>query len=248
VQWVCMTRSTLARVLDASLPALTACAMGCGNAGTGGFTGPEAGGAPGPPTSSTDGGTSSVDPVDAGTFRREGDATAPTDGAGACSYGSASSIATAQNLNLFGQVIYYEDGGVFPPGRYRAVYTDGCMKYDSLQDWTVQPGDGGGLVPIDPALGFWLVGRTSANLIVKPPGTAGLSASQGAYATFDECVAGNLALDAPVEFDFDGGPIGVWLDDNLYSDNQAGDNGRNPAWKLLLLEKCPTGMGTNVPQ
>jgi hypothetical protein len=238
-----MGRSILAGAIG---PVLAALALeGCGNAGSS-FSVPDAGGIEASPFAASEGGAN-LEASDAGTFRSEPDAAA-SEGGSACSLGSAASIATAENLNLFGQIVYYEDGGAFPPGRYRATYTDGCMKYDSLQDWTVQPGDGGGYLPIDPALGFWFVGRSTSDRIAKAPGTGGLVVSSGAYSTFDECVAANLAQDAPVEFDFDGGSIGVWLDDNLYSDNQAGDNGRNPAWNLLLLQKCPAGIGTNVPQ
>jgi hypothetical protein len=161
---------------------------------------------------------------------------------GACSFGSAASIATSANLNLFGQIVYYEDGGAFPSGRYRARYADGCMKYDYLQGWTVQ-GDGP-----DAAGGFWFVGATTTDLIAKPPGTVGVFAGAGAYSTFDDCVDANLSLDQPLEFDFDGGPIGVWLDDNPYLDNVAGDNGRNPAWNLVLLQACPPNLGVPVPQ
>jgi hypothetical protein len=163
-------------------------------------------------------------------------------GATACSFGSAASIATSQNLNLFGQIVYYEDGGSFPPGHYRATYTDGCMKYDYLQGWTVQ-----GDAP-DAAGGFWLVGSSTTDLIVKTPGTVGIFPGAGAYSTFDDCVNANLAMDTPVDFMFDGGPIGVWLDDNPYLDNVAGDNGRNPAWSLLLLQACPPNLGHPVVQ
>ncbi len=165
----------------------------------------------------------------------------PGDG-GACSFGRAASIATSSNLNLFGQIVYYEDGGAFPAGRYRVTYRDGCMKYNALQGWTVQ-GDGP-----DASNGFWLVGSSTSDRVVKPPGTAGIFVGLGAYSTFDDCVDANVSMDTPMEFDFDGGPIGVWLDDNPYIDNVAGDNGRNPAWDLVLLQKCPPNLEVPVPQ
>jgi hypothetical protein len=41
------------------------------------------------------------------------------------------------------------------------------------------------------------------------------------------------ATTAPsVDFDFAGGELGVWLEDNPYSDNVPGLNGRSPAWRL----------------
>jgi hypothetical protein len=215
---------------------------GCGKSGSPAFDELDAG-SPGAP----DDGATSVDapqqPVgDAGGSLRLPDAgvrdAAHGDGS-ACSFGSAASIATSANLNLFGQIVYYEDGGAFPAGRYRASYTDGCMKYDYIFGWTVQGSgpDAGG--------GFWLVSKSTTDLVVKPPGIVG---GIGGYATFDECVAANLAMDLPVEFDFDGGPLGVWLDDNPYLDNVAGDNGRNPAWSLVYLQACPPNLGVPVPQ
>jgi hypothetical protein len=51
-----------------------------------------------------------------------------------------------------------------------------------------------------------------------------------------------------VEFDFDGGPLGVWLNDTPYLDNVAGDNGRNPAWSLVFLQACPPNLGVPIPQ
>jgi hypothetical protein len=32
--------------------------------------------------------------------------------------------------------------------------------------------------------------------------------------------------------------IGVWLQDSPYTDNLAGQDGRNPNWKLSLLGEC----------
>jgi hypothetical protein len=154
-------------------------------------------------------------------------ADAATGGGSSCDLGAAASFATNADLNLFGQIVYYEDGGALPPGRYRAAYVDGCMKYDFIFNWQVQastPDAGGG--------GFWLVGSTSDDRIVMPPGTT------TSYADFDACVGANLAT-TPVEFEFDGGKMGVWLNDNPYVDNIAGDNGRNPKWRLTLLGACP---------
>lgn len=43
---------------------------------------------------------------------------------------------------------------------------------------------------------------------------------------------------APVDFDFAGGKLGVWLLDSNYGDNLAGEGDRNPKWKLTLLGDC----------
>jgi hypothetical protein len=104
------------------------------------------------------------------------------------------------------------------------------MKYSSAQDWTVH-------AYADGSDGWWLVGDTTADKIVMPPGTVGYLASSGAYTTFDACVAANLAL-PPMEFDFAGGKLGVWLQDDPYSDNVAGQDNRNPRWSLTLLGAC----------
>jgi hypothetical protein len=148
-------------------------------------------------------------------------------GADPCDFGEASSAGTNEELNLFGQVVYFADGESLPAGRYRIEYVDGCMKYGGGQDWTIHAYANG-------SFGWWFVGETTAQQIVLPPGTVGYAASGGAYATFDECVAANLLL-APVEFDFVGGKLGVWLQDSPYSDNVAGVDNRNPKWSLVRL-------------
>jgi hypothetical protein len=37
--------------------------------------------------------------------------------------------------------------------------------------------------------------------------------------------------------------MGVWLNDAIYSDNVAGEDGGNPSWSLQLLERCPPNLG-----
>jgi hypothetical protein len=150
-----------------------------------------------------------------------------------CDYGTAASLATNQTLNLFGEVVYFADGAPLPSGRYRVSYQDGCMKYSSTQGWTVHAYANGATAA------WWLVGATSSDHVAVPPGTVGYSTSNGAFATFDECVAANKTL-APTEFDFAGGKLGVYLLDSNYPDNIAGDNGRNPKWQLSLLSPCGT--------
>ena len=148
-----------------------------------------------------------------------------------CVVGSAMSAARPDSLDLFGIVSYYADGGVLPSGHYQVQYEDGCMKYSGSQGWTIHAYADGAIAA------WWLVGETSAQRIAVPPGTVGYYTTNGAFATFDECVAANLLL-SPVEFDFDGGVIGVWLLDSNYPDNLAGVDGRNPKWKLTRQGAC----------
>ena len=149
-----------------------------------------------------------------------------------CSYGSAASLATPGNLNLFGEVAYFADGGALPPGTYEVQYVDGCMKYASSQDWTIH-------AYADGRDGWWLVGATTAQKYLMPPGTVGYAASNGAFADFAACVAANTLL-PPTDFEFDGGVLGVWLQDSPYTDNVAGLDGGNPRWKLTRKGACAT--------
>jgi hypothetical protein len=160
-------------------------------------------------------------------------------GDGSCILGTVGSFATQGSLDLFGQTVYYADGGTLPQGRYRLRYLDGCMKYNAGQDWTVNA-----VPPGTTGSSWWIVngpgGVASTALIVVPPGTAGTQVGSGGYAQFADCVAANQAQDTPRDFDYDGGPLGVWLLDDPYSDNVAGDNGDNPKWSLELLQgTCP---------
>jgi hypothetical protein len=146
-----------------------------------------------------------------------------------CSIGEVQNPATPDTLDLFGGIEYYADGVALPSGRYRVTLVDGCMKYSSVQDWTIHAYQA-------PGLG-WYLGGTSGDELVHLPGTIGYEASNGAYADFDACVAANQAL-PPVEFDFAGGMLGIWLKDDNYHDNVAGEADRNPLWKLVRLGGC----------
>jgi hypothetical protein len=79
------------------------------------------------------------------------------------------------------------------------------------------------------------VGDTSDDRILSAPG------STSSYPDFASCVAASRAS-APEEFAFDGGKLGVWLNDALYTDNVAGEDGGNPSWSLQLLETCPPNL------
>ena len=153
-----------------------------------------------------------------------------------CGFGSAGNFATQASLDLFGQTVFFVDGGALPAGHYQIAYVDGCMKYGAPQDWTVNA------YAEDAGSDHWWVVRNSSGTqtVLTPPGTSGYLVDAGGYATFTDCVNANLLQDQPKEFDFDGGPLGLWLADSPYTDNVAGDNGRNPKWSLTLVgQPCP---------
>jgi len=158
-----------------------------------------------------------------------GDDSKPAD---TCALGTATSLAAPGSLDLFGTPAYFSSGDALPAGRYRITYVDGCMKYSSSQAWTIHAYDAAGA----PAK-WWLVGATTADLLRLPPGTVGYATTNGAFAVFADCVAANQLL-PPEEFDFAGGKLGVWLQDSPYSDNLAGEGGKNPTWKLEKLGAC----------
>jgi hypothetical protein len=147
-----------------------------------------------------------------------------------CMLGEAGSFATDEKLDLFGETIYFAKGKTLPAGRYRVNYDDGCMKYNFVFPWTVNS--------IGGSDGWWLVKDSPTDKVTVLPGKGGSNPFEG-FANFADCVAANKAL-PPKEFDFDGGKLGIWLNDSPYDDNLAGEGGRNPKWKLtLLVEECP---------
>ena len=156
--------------------------------------------------------------------------TAGAAGAPGCDLGSAVSAGTNQSLDLFGNIVYFANGATLPAGHYRLTYVDGCMKYSSGQDWTIN-------AYADGHDGWWLVGNTTTDKVALLPGTVGYVVSNGAFATFEACVAANLLV-APLELDFAGGKLGVWLQDSPYSDNLAGQDNRNPKWHLTGTATC----------
>lgn len=194
-----------------------------GKAGNGGVSGKAGNG--GVSGAAGNGGASGA----AGSGTRDGG----SDGAVTCSFGAASSQATASDLSLFGTPAYFNDGQPIPAGNYVITYVDGCIKYGSGQGWTVNAYANG-------TDAWWLIGATTADKILVLPGTAGYAAGQGAFADFDDCVAASL-LSPPVTFTHTGGVLGVWLQDSPYSDNTAGENDRNPTWRLDAVGGCPDG-------
>ena len=149
---------------------------------------------------------------------------------GTCALGEAGSFATDQMLDLFGNTIYFAKGQKLPKGRYRVSFEDGCMKYNAAFTWTVNSVLGGD--------GWWLVGESTGDRVLLLPGLGGLLPGMGGFTDFAECVKANRALE-PKEFEWKGGKLGIYLNDAPYDDNGAGEGGRNPKWKLVLLGECP---------
>jgi hypothetical protein len=169
-----------------------------------------------------------------------GDGASDAGGDVSCGFGSAGSFATQSSLDLFGQTVFFADGGTLPAGHYQIAYVDGCMKYNANQDWTVNAyAEDSGVAD------HWFLvtgpgGEAGTVELLMPPGTVGYLVQNGGYSTFTDCVDANVQLDQPREFDFDGGELGLWLSDSPYTDNVAGDNGRNPKWSLTLIgQPCP---------
>jgi hypothetical protein len=126
-----------------------------------------------------------------------------------------------------GATTYFANGASIPAGRYRVRYVDGCMKYGAGQGWSVNAYRLG----VTPSHHWWFISAGQQLTSVIPPGTVGFIPGMGGFATFDDCVKANLAL-PPVELTLDGGPLGVRLQDDPYSDNVGGRDGRDPTWSL----------------
>jgi hypothetical protein len=104
------------------------------------------------------------------------------------------------------------------------TYVDGCLKYSSSQGWSVN-------AYADGPDTLYVVSSGNAH-IAPAPGTVGFFVTNGAFSTFDACVTANVDDDAPLEFDFAGGVLGLWLADSPYGDNVAGVSGRSPTYRL----------------
>lgn len=134
--------------------------------------------------------------------------------------------------DIFGSVTPAVGGMSLPAGRYRFTQADGCMKYGSTgHGWTVQNPN---------HTDCWWAVTTDANggttELLFLPGTEGLTAGLGAYATFSECLTANAQPPHTAEFDFSGGPLGIWLRDNPYGDNLT-QNGNTPRWRLQCVSR-----------
>ena len=85
---------------------------------------------------------------------------------------------------------------------------------------------------------LYLVGATTAEKKLVMPGNVGMLVGMGAHAEFDACVAASR-LSPPVTFDHAGGPLGVFLQDVDYTDNEEGEDENNPTWVLSGTLTCP---------
>lgn len=144
-----------------------------------------------------------------------GDAGAPPDAAATCD--------AAEDLSgdVFGEVRHYAGGQPLPAGRYRVSYAGGCMSYGVVGAWSTHN-------VLSP--NWWLVRETSAEALVVLPGESVW------YESTAQCEAANLAT-APVEIDFAGGRLGIWLNDYPLDDNIEGEV-QNPTWRLTPLAEC----------
>lgn len=142
-------------------------------------------------------------------------------------------------LDISGGVFRFNSGLPLAAGRYRIQNLGGCLKYSIDQNWTVNALANG-------ESSWWLVGATTSQQLLIPPGTVGYVQAPeggvrdiGAFVRFEDCDAASSAL-PPLEFDFPGGLLGLWLRDPRYDDNVGGLNGRNPNWSLSkITSDCP---------
>ena len=150
-----------------------------------------------------------------------------------CEVGTVTSAATQGTLDLFGAVLYFDNGAALPAGSYRIKNSGGCMKYGAGQNWTVHAFPNGDIA-------WWLIGATTTDKLFMPPGTYLLDAAGNntGFADYAACDAANRALPART-FSFAGGKLGIWLTDTIYMDNTSG-TGSNPSWTLTkVVTGCP---------
>jgi hypothetical protein len=102
------------------------------------------------------------------------------------------------------------------------------MKYDGGAGWSTHSGVN--------EVG-WYLGKAAGDKLEKPPGTIGHRIGRGGFEDFEACVEANRQTE-PVELEFEGGKLGIWLFDRPYRDNIAGPDGRNPAWRLDRVGDC----------
>jgi hypothetical protein len=162
--------------------------------------------------------------------------------------GAAAMLPQTLVIDVKGSVRYFVDGASLPAGRYRIEYVDGCMEWGPEAGgyfWTINVGNSVGY----PAF-CELVGGSTTDVIDDLPGTISSDMVPGAigmptegakYTTVAACVAANRAMDAPLDFDFAGGKLGLFMDDALPGDDIGGETmgGVSPTWRLLYLGNCP---------
>ncbi|MFO0597144.1 MAG: hypothetical protein U0228_17655 [Myxococcaceae bacterium] len=151
-----------------------------------------------------------------------------------CVVGTATSMATATNLSLFGSEIFFDDGRPIPAGNYRLRNNGGCMRFSPNQSWTCNAFSNG-------SIAWWIIGASKAEKLMIAPGTFGRDINPPypdvGYSSFAACDAANKAL-PPKDFYFQGGKLGIWLADDAYDDNTPGEGGKNPSWTLVRAN-CP---------
>jgi hypothetical protein len=143
-----------------------------------------------------------------------------------------------------GSVTYFAGGASLPAGKYRIEYLDGCLEWGPQSggyDWTVN-------YQVGPLTYYLeLVGSSPGDVVADLPGTIASAFPMGDptttgtdYTTCASCVAANRAMDAPLDFTFGGGPLGL-----LNSDPTPGDDvgcettgSGGPVYPLTFLGDC----------
>lgn len=170
------------------------------------------------------------------------------DGGSTCAPDAAtvSGLPETLAIDTTGSVQYFAGGAALPAGRYRVTYVDGCMQYGGdiagveQWGWTIDTGSVAG----NPALSgspysgeCVLVGAASGDVVAALPGTTNPPPGIASYA---DCVSANKAMDAPLDFDFAGGKLGLFVEDLLAGDDVGGQSmgGVSPTWRLTALAAC----------
>jgi hypothetical protein len=140
-------------------------------------------------------------------------------------------------IDVHGAVTYFENGASLPAGRYRIEYVSGCMEWGLYAlgwHWTI---DTPAEYPGGPLGQCLLVGDSTTNVIAVLPGTTGAPG----YDTYSDCVSANMSMDAPLDFDFSGGKLALWMNDTNPGDDSGGESacGLSPVWRLSLLSASP---------
>lgn len=119
--------------------------------------------------------------------------------------------------------------GAYPAGYYRVSYLYGAMKYNNgFSYWNLNN---------SPAYGFRLVYSGGLNVVEGP------MVNYDAFPTPDEVAANNAG--ANVEFYHAGGTIGMFLQDQPYTDNAQSPQG-NPTFRLYSICNPPATTPTTT--
>jgi hypothetical protein len=147
-------------------------------------------------------------------------------------------------LDVTGPVRYFAAGASLPAGKYRVEYVDGCVTYGPGYayppwGWTIHAG----MVPGN----YWLMGAYGGHCVMVGAATddvvgvlPGTTNPPPGIDTYANCVTANKAMDQPLDFDFQGGPLGLYIEDTMPGDNVGGPapDGVTPTWKLTPLSVC----------